>query len=334
MATIYYDRDCDPELIKSRKVAIIGFGSQGHAHARNLAESGVDVVVGLRPDSASAEAAGEAGLPVLPVAEATAAADVVMMLVPDQVMASIYAEDVAPGLEPGDTLMFAHGFNIHFGAIEPPQDVDVSMIAPKGPGHLVRRTYEQGSGVPCLVAVHQDYTGGALALALSYASNIGGGRAGILETTFQEETETDLFGEQVILCGGVAELIKASFETLVEAGYQPESAYFETLHELKLIVDLLYEGGLSWMRYSVSDTAEYGDYTRGGRIVTEQTRSEMKQILSEIQSGAFANEWLAQAREGAPFLHEQRAANRAHQIEEVGAELRGLMPFLEPKTAP
>ena len=334
MATIYYDRDCDPELIKSRKVAIIGFGSQGHAHARNLAESGVDVVVGLRPDSASAEAAGEAGLPVLPVVEATAAADVVMMLVPDQVMASIYAEDVAPGLEPGDTLMFAHGFNIHFGAIEPPQDVDVSMIAPKGPGHLVRRTYEQGSGVPCLVAVHQDYTGGALALALSYASNIGGGRAGILETTFQEETETDLFGEQVILCGGVAELIKASFETLVEAGYQPESAYFETLHELKLIVDLLYEGGLSWMRYSVSDTAEYGDYTRGGRIVTEQTRSEMKEILSEIQSGAFANEWLAQAREGAPFLHEQRAANRAHQIEEVGAELRGLMPFLEPKTAP
>ena len=334
MATIYYDRDCDPELIKSRKVAIIGFGSQGHAHARNLAESGVDVVVGLRPDSASAKAAGEAGLQVLPVAEATAAADVVMMLVPDQVMASIYAEDVAPGLEPGDTLMFAHGFNIHFGAIEPPQDVDVSMIAPKGPGHLVRRTYEQGSGVPCLVAVHQDYTGGALALALSYASNIGGGRAGILETTFQEETETDLFGEQVILCGGVAELIKASFETLVEAGYQPESAYFETLHELKLIVDLLYEGGLSWMRYSVSDTAEYGDYTRGGRIVTEQTRSEMKEILSEIQSGAFANEWLAQAREGAPFLHEQRAANRAHQIEEVGAELRGLMPFLEPKTAP
>ena len=334
MATIYYDRDCDPELIKSRKVAIIGFGSQGHAHARNLAESGVDVVVGLRPDSASAKAAGEAGLQVLPVVEATAAADVVMMLVPDQVMASIYAEDVAPGLEPGDTLMFAHGFNIHFGAIEPPQDVDVSMIAPKGPGHLVRRTYEQGSGVPCLVAVHQDYTGGALALALSYASNIGGGRAGILETTFQEETETDLFGEQVILCGGVAELIKASFETLVEAGYQPESAYFETLHELKLIVDLLYEGGLSWMRYSVSDTAEYGDYTRGGRIVTEQTRSEMKEILSEIQSGAFANEWLAQAREGAPFLHEQRAANRAHQIEEVGAELRGLMPFLEPKTAP
>jgi ketol-acid reductoisomerase len=334
MATIYYDSDCDPDLIKGHRVAIIGFGSQGHAHARNLAESGVDVVVGLRPESASAEAAREAGLAVLPVAEAVAVADVIMMLVPDQVMASIYAEDVAPGLEAGDTLMFAHGFNIHFGAIEAPDDVDVSMIAPKGPGHLVRRTYEQGSGVPCLVAIHQDASGSALALALSYASALGGGRAGILETTFQEETETDLFGEQVILCGGVAELIKASFETLVEAGYQPESAYFETLHELKLIVDLLYEGGLSWMRYSVSDTAEYGDYTRGSRIVTEETRAEMKKILSEIRNGAFAAEWLAQAREGAPFLFEQRAANRAHQIEQVGAELRGLMPFLEPKTAP
>jgi ketol-acid reductoisomerase len=267
-------------------------------------------------------------------ADAAAAASVIMMLVPDQVMAGIYAESIEPNLEAGDTLMFAHGFNIHFGAITPPEDVNVIMVAPKGPGHLVRRTYTQGSGVPCLLAVHQDPSGDSHALGLSYASAIGGGRAGILETTFKEETETDLFGEQVILCGGVAELIKASFETLVEAGYQPESAYFETLHELKLIVDLLYEGGLSWMRYSVSDTAEYGDYTRGGRIVTEATRKAMKEVLDEIQSGAFANEWLAQAREGAPFLLEQRAANRSHQIEQVGAELRKLMPFMEPKTAP
>ena len=334
MATIYYDRDCDPDLIKKHKVAVIGFGSQGHAHARNLADSGVDVVVGLRPGSSSEEAAREAGLEVLPIDEAVKTADVIMMLVPDQIMAPIYDETVAPYLDEGDTLMFAHGFNIHFGEIVPPEHVDVSMIAPKGPGHLVRRTYEEGSGTPCLVAVHQDASGDALRLALSYGSAIGGGRAGILETTFQEETETDLFGEQVILCGGLAELIKASYETLVEAGYQPESAYFETLHELKLIVDLLYEGGLSWMRYSISDTAEYGDYSRGRRIVTDETREEMKKILSEIQSGAFANEWLAQAREGAPVLQEQRAANRAHQIERVGEQLRGLMPFLDPKHAP
>jgi ketol-acid reductoisomerase len=334
MATIYYDSDCDPELIKKHKVAVIGYGSQGHAHARNLAESGVDVVVGLRPGSASAQDAIDAGLTVLPVADAVAAADVIMMLVPDQVMSGIYAESVEPNLEEGNTLMFAHGFNIHFGEIVPPADVDVSMIAPKGPGHLVRRTYVEGSGTPCLVAVHQDPSGHALDLALSYGSAIGGGRAGILQTTFKEETETDLFGEQVILCGGVSELIKASYETLVEAGYQPESAYFETLHELKLIVDLLYEGGLSWMRYSVSDTAEYGDYTRGKRIVTDETRQAMQEVLTEIQSGAFANEWLAQAREGAPFLLEQREANRAHQIEKVGKELRGLMPFLEPKSAP
>ena len=230
--------------------------------------------------------------------------------------------------------MFAHGFNIHFGAIVPPQDVDVAMVAPKGPGHLVRRTFEHGSGIPCLIAVHQDPSGTAHATGLSYASAIGGGRAGILKTTFKEETETDLFGEQVILCGGVSELVKASFETLVEAGYQPESAYFETLHELKLIVDLLYEGGLSWMRHSISDTAEYGDYTRGPRIVTDDTRATMKKILEEIQSGAFASEWLAQAREGAPFLHEQRAANRHHQIEQVGEELRQMMPFLDPKSPP
>jgi ketol-acid reductoisomerase len=334
MATIYYDRDCDPDLIKQSKVAVIGYGSQGHAHARNLAESGVDVVVGLRPGSSSATEAQEAGLEVLPVADAVAATKVIMMLVPDQVMAAVYHENVAHNLEGGDTLLFAHGFNIHFGEITAPEGVDVAMVAPKGPGHLVRRTYEEGSGTPCLLAIHQDATGNAKDIALSYAWGIGGGRAGILETTFKEETETDLFGEQVILCGGIAELIKASFETLVDAGYQPESAYFETLHELKLIVDLLYEGGLSWMRYSVSDTAEYGDYTRGNRIVTDETREEMKKVLSEIQSGAFANEWLAQAREGAPFLLEQRSANREHQIEKVGAELRNLMPFLDTKTAP
>jgi ketol-acid reductoisomerase len=334
MATIYYDSDSDLDLIKAKKVAIIGYGSQGHAHALNLKESGVDVVVGLREGSSSRPEAEGAGIRVLTPDEAAEWADVIMMLVPDQHMGVIYAESIEPKLDSGDTLLFAHGFNIHFGEIVPPEDVDVVMIAPKGPGHLVRRTYEQGSGVPCLLAVHQDASGHARDLGLSYASAIGGGRAGVLETTFKEETETDLFGEQVILCGGISELIKASFETLVEAGYQPESAYFETLHELKLIVDLLYEGGLSWMRYSVSDTAEYGDYTRGSRIVTDETRKAMKEALAEIQSGAFANEWMAQAREGAPFLLEQRAANRSHQIEDVGRELRKMMPFMEPKTAP
>ena len=334
MATIYYERDCDPSVIEGRRVAVIGYGSQGHAHANNLSESGVEVTVGLREGSSSRAEAEEAGLRVADVAEATRRADVVMVLVPDQHMAEMYRSDIAPNLESGDALLFAHGFNIHFGAIEPPEDVDVLMVAPKGPGHLVRRTYTEGSGVPCLIAVHQDATGDARALGLSYAWGIGGARAGVLETTFQEETETDLFGEQVILCGGVSELIKASFETLVEAGYQPESAYFETLHELKLIVDLLYEGGLSWMRHSISDTAEYGDYTRGPRIVTDETRAEMKKVLEEIQSGAFANEWLAQAREGAPFLHEQRNANRTHRIERVGEELRNMMPFLSPKAPP
>jgi len=334
MATIYYDSDSNLDLIKAKKVAIIGYGSQGHAHALNLKESGVDVVVGLREGSSSRTEAEGAGLRVLTPDEAAEWADVIMMLVPDQHMGVIYAESIETKLDSGDTLLFAHGFNIHFGEIVPPEDVDVVMIAPKGPGHLVRRTYEQGSGVPCLLAVHQDASGHARDLGLSYASAIGGGRAGVLETTFKEETETDLFGEQVILCGGISELIKASFETLVEAGYQPESAYFETLHELKLIVDLLYEGGLSWMRYSVSDTAEYGDYTRGSRIVTDETRKAMKEALAEIQSGAFANEWMAQAREGAPFLLEQRAANRSHQIEDVGRELRKMMPFMEPKTAP
>ena len=331
MATVYYESDTNPSVVSGRKVAIIGFGSQGHAHALNLHESGVDVMVGLREGSARVTEAKEAGLRVGSPAEAAAWANVVMMLVPDQHMAEIYETSVAPHLDEGDALFFAHGFNIHFDAITPPEHVDVVMVAPKGPGHLVRRTYTEGSGVPCLIAVHQDHTGRAHELGLSYSWGIGGARAGVLETTFQEETETDLFGEQVILCGGVAELIKASFETLVEAGYQPESAYFETLHELKLIVDLLYEGGLSWMRHSISDTAEYGDYTRGPRIVTDETKQAMRDILSEIQSGSFAHEWLAQAREGAPFLTEQREANRGHAIETVGKELRGMMPFLEPK---
>lgn len=334
MATIYYESDADPAPIKNKKVAVIGYGSQGHAHALNLKDSGADVVVGLREGSSSRAQAEADGLTVMDVPSAAEWADVVMILTPDQTMADLYNQEVAPHLDKGDTLMFAHGFNIHFDAIVAPEDVDVVMVAPKGPGHLVRRTYTEGSGVPCLIAVHQDASGNAKALGLSYAHGIGGTRAGVLETTFKEETETDLFGEQVILCGGVSELIKASFETLVEAGYQPESAYFETLHELKLIVDLLFEGGLSWMRYSISDTAEYGDYTRGNRIVTDETRAEMRKALEEIQSGAFANEWLAQAREGAPFLLEQRAANRSHQIEEVGAKLRNLMPFIDAKQAP
>jgi ketol-acid reductoisomerase len=334
MAKIRYETDADPDLIKGRRVAVIGFGSQGHAHALNLKDSGVEVRVGLRPGSASWPKAEAAGLDVMEPAAATRWADVVMMLVPDQHMADVYRSEIAPNLDAGKALLFAHGFNIHYGAIDPPEDIDVLMVAPKGPGHLVRRTYTEGSGVPCLLAVHQDATGNAAALGLSYASGIGGTRAGVLETTFKEETETDLFGEQVILCGGVSALIKNAYETLVEAGYQPESAYFETLHELKLIVDLLYEGGLSWMRYSISDTAEYGDYTRGPRIVTSETRAEMRKVLDEIQSGAFAAEWLAQAREGAPFLLEQRAANRNHPIEVVGKELRALMPFMQPKVAP
>jgi ketol-acid reductoisomerase len=334
MGKIYYEDDADPTLIKTRRIAVIGYGSQGHAHSLNLSESGADVVVGLRTGSSSDAKATELGLKVMSPAEAARWADTIMMLVPDQHMADLYREEIGPQLDKGDALMFAHGFNIHYGAIVAPEDVDVLMVAPKGPGHLVRRTFTEGSGVPCLLAVHQDATGNARALGLSYAWGIGGARAGVLETTFKEETETDLFGEQVILCGGVSALIKSAYETLVDAGYQPESAYFETLHELKLIVDLLYEGGLSWMRYSISDTAEYGDYTRGQRIVTDETKAEMRKVLDEIQSGAFAQEWLAQAREGAPFLLEQRAANRNHPIEKVGRQLRGLMPFLTPKEAP
>ncbi len=332
MAEIYYDKDADPEVIKGRKVAVIGYGSQGHAHALNLSESGVDVVVGLRPESARRAQAEADGLTVMDPPEAAEWANLVTMLVPDQLMADFYNQQIAEKMAPGDALMFAHGFNIHFGEIVPSEALDVLMVAPKGPGHLVRRTYTEGSGVPCLLAIHQDATGDAFRLGMSYSWGIGGARAGVLQTTFREETETDLFGEQVILCGGVSQLIKASYETLVEAGYEPESAYFETLHELKLIVDLLYEGGLSWMRYSISDTAEYGDYTRGPRIITDESRAEMKRVLAEIQSGAFAREWMAQAREGAPFLLEQRAADRSHPIEKIGHHLRQMMPFLDPKT--
>ncbi|MBT8202020.1 MAG: ketol-acid reductoisomerase [Acidimicrobiia bacterium] len=334
MAEVFYEADADPSLILGKTVAVIGFGSQGHAHAMNLAESGVRVVVGLREESNRQRQAKEADLEVMTPSEAARLADVIMILVPDQHMAGLYRGDVAPHLEPGDTLLFAHGFNVHFGHITPPADVDVAMVAPKGPGHLVRRTYSEGSGVPCLLAVHQDTSGTAEALGLSYAWGIGGTRAGVLKTTFQEETETDLFGEQVILCGGVSELIKSSFMTLVDAGYQPESAYFETLHELKLIVDLLYEGGLSWMRYSISDTAEYGDYTRGPRIITDETRAVMRQVLEEIQSGAFAREWLDETSGGGERFRAMREAERRHPIEVVGRELRDLMPFLTPKAPP
>ena len=331
MATIFYENDADSSIISGRNVAIIGYGSQGHAHALNLRDSGVQVRVGLREGShRRIEAQGE-GLTVGTVVDVSEWADVVMVLVPDQTAADLYAVEIAPHLSPGNALMFAHGFNIHFNEIKPADNIDVLMVAPKGPGHLVRRTYTEGSGVPCLVAVHQDATGNAHALGLSYAWGIGGTRAGVLQTTFKEETETDLFGEQVILCGGVSEMVKAAYGTLVDAGYQPESAYFETLHELKLIVDLLYEGGLTWMRYSVSDTAEWGDYNTGPKIVTDDTRAAMKQALTDIQDGTFAREWMAEARSGAKTLLSRRAAEQDHEIERVGAELRDLMPFLTPK---
>lgn len=334
MAEIFYDNDADPSIIMNRKVAVVGFGSQGHAHAMNLAESGVDVVVGLREESNRQRQAKEADLEVVTPAEAARQADVLMLLVPDQHMAGLYKADIAPYLEPGNALLFAHGFNVHFGEITAPDGVDVAMVAPKGPGHLVRRTYLEDSGVPCLLAVHQDATGQAWDLGLSYAWGIGGTRAGVLKTTFKEETETDLFGEQVILCGGLSELIKASFATLIDAGYQPESAYFETLHELKLIVDLLYEGGLSWMRYSISDTAEFGDYTRGPRIITDETRKTMRKALEEIQSGDFAREWLAESKAGGSNFLATRQSERDLAIEKVGAELRSMMPFLVPKAPP
>ena len=328
---IIYDSSINQDLIKNLKVAVIGFGSQGHAHALNLHESGVNVTVGLREDSSSFQRAEEMGLSVANLENATKDSDVVMLLLPDQVMADVYNSEGAEYMKEGSTLLFAHGFNIHFNEIEPREDLSVAMVAPKGPGHLLRRTYSEGSGMPCLVAVDRDTSGNTQEIALSYASAIGGGRAGILNTTFKEETETDLFGEQVVLCGGLTELIKNGFETLVEAGYQPESAYFETLHEVKLIVDLMYEGGFEWMRHSISDTAEYGDFSRGSRIINSDTKKEMKKVLDEIQSGAFAKEWMSQAREGAPFLKEKREEASKHQIEEIGKSLRDMMPFLDAK---
>jgi ketol-acid reductoisomerase len=327
-ATIYYASDADPDLIAGRRVAVIGYGSQGHAHALNLRDSGVDVRVGLRDGSSSRAKAEAAGLAVASIADAAAEADVIMILAPDTDQQDIYETAIRPHLTPGKTLLFAHGFNVRFGLITAPEGVDVAMVAPKGPGHLVRRTYEGGGGVPALIAVEQDASGGARALALSYADAIGATRAGVLETTFAEETETDLFGEQVVLCGGLSALIQAGFETLVDAGYEPESAYFECLHEVKLIVDLMYEHGISGMRYSISTTAEYGDLTRGPRIVSDAVRAEMKQILEEIRSGKFADEWIAEWRAGSPNFTRLEAEGRDHPIEKVGAELRAMMPFI------
>jgi ketol-acid reductoisomerase len=326
---IYYDKDADLSLIQSKRVAIVGYGSQGHAHANNLKDSGVDVVVGLREGSGSWSKAEQAGLAVSPIADAVAGADVVMVLAPDEHQAALYDEDLAPNLKQGAALAFAHGFNIHFGQIVPRPDLDVIMIAPKGPGHLVRSTYEKGGGVPSLIAVGQDASGAAKEIALSYASANGGGRAGVIETTFREETETDLFGEQTVLCGGATALIQASFDTLVEAGYAPEMAYFECLHELKLIVDLIYEGGIANMRYSISNTAEYGDFTRGPRIVDERTRQEMRKILAEIQNGEFAREWIGENRTGVSVLTAKRRLAREHPIEKVGERLRAMMPWIK-----
>jgi len=337
---VYYDADADRRRLATRTFAIIGYGSQGHAHALNLRDSGARVIVGLRPGGRSADAARAAGLDVRLVAAACADADVIMLLVPDQDTRAVYEASVAPALGPGKTLMFAHGFNIHFGEIVPPAGVDVTMVAPKSPGHLVRSEYEAGRGVPALVAIHQDATGHALADALAYASGIGCTRAGVIETSFREETETDLFGEQAVLCGGVTALVKAGFETLTTAGYRPEMAYFECLHELKLIVDLMYRGGMQFMRYSISDTAEYGDYTRGPRLITEETRAEMRRILEEIQNGSFAREWLAENRAGRPEFERLRQADRDHEIERVGRVLRAMMPWSqegqerEPAAAP
>jgi ketol-acid reductoisomerase len=329
MADIYYDDDANLQLLQGRTVAVLGYGSQGHAHALNAKESGLDVIVGLREGSASWAAAEAAGLQVTTVADAAARGDLVMVLLPDEVQGRVYREEIAPGLEPGNVLAFAHGFNVVFHQVVPPEGVDVVMIAPKGPGHLVRRVYEQGGGVPCLVAVEVDASGEAMARALAYAKAIGGTRAGALRTTFREETETDLFGEQAVLCGGVTELMQAGFDTLVEAGYQPEIAYFECVHEMKLIVDLIYEGGFDTMRHSISNTAEYGDYRTGKRIVTQETRAEMREVLAEIRNGRFAQEFLLENEVGQPRLKTERAASERSQVAEVGRRLRKMMSFIE-----
>ncbi len=330
MAKMYYDSDCDLGLLKGKKIAIIGYGSQGHAHAQNLADSGMDVVVGLYPSSSKRQQAEKDGLKVLDTEEAAKVADIIMILIPDQIQPEVYEQSIKPNLKEGDVLMFAHGFNIHYNQIVPPKFVDVVMVAPKGPGHTVRSQFKEGKGVPSLIAVYQDASGKAKDYALAYAAAIGAGRAGILETTFKEETETDLFGEQAVLCGGVTELMKAGFETLVNAGYQPEIAYFECIHEMKLIIDLINQGGFSLMRYSVSDTAEYGDYITGKRIITEETRKEMKKILEEIQNGEFASKWIAENKAGgrANFLA-MRRREAEHQLEKVGAELRKMMSWLK-----
>jgi len=328
MAKMYYENDADLSLLQDKTIGIIGYGSQGHAHALNLKDSGLNVLVGLYEGSKSKEKAEAEGLEVALVAEVAERSDIIMMLIPDHLQAEVYRESIAPHLLPGKTLMFAHGFNIHYDSIRPPESVDVSMVAPKAPGHRMREVYTRGSGVPGLLAVHQDASGNAHAIGMAYARGTGCTRAGVLDTTFKEETETDLFGEQAVLCGGVAELVKAAYETLVEAGYQPESAYFECMHELKLIVDLFYQGGLEYMRYSVSDTAEFGDYTRGPRIIDENVRENMRKILSEIQDGSFAREWIAENDEGRPTFNRLREENAGHPIEAIGKELRGMMTFL------
>jgi ketol-acid reductoisomerase len=332
MATIYYESDADPALIKTKKVAVIGYGSQGHAHSLNLSDSGVSVRVGLRPGSKSQAKAEEEGLTVNSVSEAAEWADVIMMLAPDTAQSDIYQEHVLPNLTAGKTLMFAHGFNIRYGTITPPPEVDVSLVAPKAPGHRVREIYKEGGGTPSLLAVHQDPSGQAKELALSYAHALGATRVGVLVTTFEEETETDLFGEQAVLCGGVTELVRAGFETLVKAGYQPEVAFFECLHELKLIVDLMYQGGLNYMRYSVSDTAEHGDYTAGSQIITEETRGVMKQLLNDIQDGTYAKKWIEENKNGRPWFNEIRRKEQDQLLEKVGAELREMMPSVQAVT--
>lgn len=328
MVKIYYDKDADPQILKGKKIVIMGYGSQGHAHANNLRDSGMDVVIGIRRGSGWKKAE-EAGFQVMTPAEAAKIADVIMMLLPDEFQAEVYKNEIEPNIKKNSFLTFAHGFNIHFGQIVPTPDINVFMVAPKGPGHLVRSEYTKGSGVPCLIAIHQDPSGITKDVALAYASAIGGGRAGIIETTFREETETDLFGEQVVLCGGLTSLILAAFETLVEAGYSPEMAYFECLHEVKLIVDLIYEGGISNMRYSISNTAQYGDLTRGPRIINEETKKEMKKILKEIQDGVFAREWILECKSNKPVFNALTKKGESHQIEEVGARLRAMMPWLK-----